>query len=228
MTVPASTPTVSTATPQASPALSKQIASAKLAENCDFISLDGSTAAVVLCRPEEDGFWEKLYKDSPSLILSFVAIVLSIFALYFSNKQQKRGIVQSIKDDYWLRTLVSPVCIAPLIELRQEILSNFPDGTIGKADLQKFSALASIKLSHMQDALDNLSIVDASLVGLTRDKLTDLEDVVGDYVALLGQHINDPGAVPAPDAATYRTRISSKFFEVLKPIQEHQLNQGSQ
>lgn len=228
MVVPASTPTVSTATPQASPAQSKQIASAKLPKNCDFISLDGSTAAVVLCRPEEDGFWEKLYKDSPSLILSLVAIVLSIFALSFSNKQQKRGIVQSIKDDYWLRTLVSPACIAPLIDLRQEILSDFPDWRIGKADLQQFSAIASIKFSHMQDALGNLSIVDDCLVDVTRDKLTDLEDVVGGYVALLGQHINDPSAVPAPDATAYRTLISGKFFDVLKPIQEHQLKQGNQ
>lgn len=197
-----------------------------LPKDCAFVSIDGTSAAVVLCRPAEDGFAEKLLKDSPSLILSLLAIVVSIYTLRATRNQQRRGIVQSIKDDYWLRTLVSPACITPLIDMRHDVLKSFPSASVTKQDLQDYSVRIAMKFMEMQDALGNLHIVDGALVGAARAKLTAVEDLVSEYIALLGQHLNDPLKFAAPDMNGYRTQVSGKFFDVLQPIQEHQIKQG--
>lgn len=197
-----------------------------LPKDCDYVSVDGSSVAVVLCRPAETGLTQKLLNDAPSLILSLSAIVVSLYALKVTGNQQKKSIAQSIKDDYWLRTLVSPTCITPLIEMRQNLLKDIPDTSVTKPELQHLSVRFSLKFSDMQDALGNLHIVDASLVETTRQRLTEVEDVVSEYIGQLGQHVNDPANFNAPDMNVYRTHISGKFFDVLRPIQEHQINQG--
>jgi hypothetical protein len=199
-----------------------------LPKDCEYVSIDGKTASVVICRQPEDGFWDKLIKDSPSLIVSVVAIVVSIAAFVVSKRQQKYVITRSIKDDYWLRTLVSPVCISPIIDLRNEIVKSIPSTSVSGVELRNFAVEVAGKFAELNSALANLSIVSQDLVKKTKDKLSLAEDEVATYIALLGHHIDDPAVVPAPDFASCRDSISGKILEVLRPIQDHQLRDLNQ
>jgi hypothetical protein len=195
-----------------------------LPKDCDYLSLDGKTTAVVLCRPPEDSFWVKFGKDSPALIMSLIAVLVSIYAFYVSSRQQKFGIKRSIQDDYWLRTLVSPVCIVPLLDLRKHIMETLPAQGVTPNELKAYSVNSSARFSQMDSALGNLGIVSGDLVGEARTRLGFAEDEVSNYIALLGLHVGDPVANVLPDILSSREAISAKIFDVLKPIQDHQLN----
>jgi hypothetical protein len=200
-----------------------------LPKSCDYISLDNTSIAVILCR-EDEGFAEKAIKDSPSLILSSIAIIVSVIAFSISSRQQKYGLLRSIKDDFWLRTVISPTCITPLLELRAEILSSLPGAARTEPEIIDFSRETSLKISRLGTVISNLAVIDAGLVAEVQGHIELAEDAISQYLGKLGDHKNDPLSNPAPNEASCKSLISDHFFSALAPIKAHQLSevQGSQ
>lgn len=208
----------------ASATLAKPTGKVQLPKDCEYLSLDGKTAAVVICRAPDESFLDKFTKDSPSLLLSLLTICVSIYAFAISGRQQKAGLLHSIKDDYWLRTVISPTCITPLLEMRKDVLSKVAEVNKTPHDIQDLTVLAAKEFGSMYRQLSNLSLISGDLVEIVRRQLELVEDRVNLYLGELASFIDDPTATSEPDLTKAITEISSLFYGSLLPIQAHQMS----
>jgi len=195
-----------------------------LPKDCEYLSIDGTTASVVLCRPPEETFIEKLTKDSPSLLLSALTICVSIYAFGISGRQQRIGLVHSIKDEYWLREVISPTCISPLLSLRVEVL-RLLDGVTNLGGAQDSIRSINRLFQEFTLQLPNLSLLDDGLVPMSLRKMELAEDLAHEYLGEVMGWIEASRAGAMPDATMAKAEISSQLYGCLQAIQEHQVKQ---
>ena len=185
-----------------------------------FLPPQGSP--VVICRAPSEAWYEKALPNAPSLLLSFVALIIALRANSYSRKKDTNARVQSIMDDYWLRKIVSPASIEPFIKASTDIIANLPEaGTVvTAADVQNFGQQHRKILIDLHPAFDILGVFDLKLKGKVDQSLDDFEDCLGNYIGALRLHIEQSG--PAPSKADAITAMAGFRTALLKEIQNHQ------
>lgn len=189
----------------------------------------GEGATVIICRPPQESLTDKFLAVAPSLGISLLALFLSGYALFYNARKDSTARKLSIKDDYWLRKIVSPTSIEPFVALTSVILAELPEA--GNAELTADSLKAWYDTSHkalirLKPGFRTLQLLDETLLSDVENELSVFEDELATYVGFLDAYLTNAGQ-PVPVRATSVAVLSQSRLRLLQSIQLHQTILGA-
>ena len=197
------------------------------------IKVATSTAAVVeVCGQEPDPAWIKyanLGTAATALIVSAIAVLVAYRTVEFMRHQGRQARTDSVRDEYWLRTVVSPTSIQPFQVFIAELRITLPGTTPplvapAEVELRAFAAVAVSKFNDFSMQFKSLRLIDQQLSASVERELEAIEDVFSVYLTALGKHISE--GQPAPDRTETVAKLTDGMLKLFKLIQDHQVNNG--
>jgi len=176
---------------------------------------------MVMCKPEKDAWYEKMLPGTPALLVSIVALIVSAKSFNYSKKKDSRARTQSIIDDYWLRKVVSPVSIEPLLKLTAAFASSLPTDLDLPDAIQKYWNDKIKEAAELNVGFLALRLIDNSLSGAVERWLEELEDVLAQYCGDLIEHLKNGG--PKPDRKEALRSIQHVSISIFSEIKKHQV-----
>ncbi len=176
---------------------------------------------VAICPPTSTSFLDSL----PSLVVSIIAIVLSLATLLYNRSKDGKARLQSIRDDFWIRKIVSPISIEPFLEYTQTLAVELPSSAQTFQEVEDYWASNSKKLRDFYLSFQVLSVVDEELVEQVLMTLENFEDVMANYCgALMDYKKNGKRAEPNRDECIQDCQAIT--FKIFKLIQKPQSEVG--
>lgn len=223
-------PLASGSAPPASAASTQGVGAGKAAlqlpENCKIGLLTPAGQSILVCQAPPDPWLDKLLPAVPSLVISIVAIVLSLRTQSYTRTKDLGARAQSIQDDFWIRKVVAPTSIEPFLKYINELPSNLPvTGQSTDLQVQAYWIAQVEKMAQFSVAFHTLALVDATLDQVVAENLGKFEDVLATYCGELRQHISTGS--PAPDRNAAVVSAAALGLEILRPIQRHQARLGT-
>ncbi|MDB5762045.1 MAG: hypothetical protein JWQ21_1040, partial [Herminiimonas sp.] len=160
-------------------------------------------------------------------IISFLAFCVSGAVGIYTFKKDGRARRYSIEDDYWLRKVIGPIAIEPLLKIVLEMIGSAPaDNTSGSADQEKLKAFHDEYLKKFADLAANvsaLSLINAELAGSTSVHLDGIQDLMIDYCS--SNRLADP---PSPKSPVLRKEFQvearTQLIRMLEGIKTYQMH----
>lgn len=196
-----------------------------LPANCAAVQPQLGTSVIICAAPKESVI-DKF--ATPSVVLSIVAIVLSLWSLLYTKRKEARARQQSIEDDYWLRKVVSPVSIEPLLQFAAQLPLLLPSSIDEPAHAKQVGQELLQKLRALSGSFLVTRLLSESVEPKVAAALELVEDGLASYLSALKQYMDTPqdkrGYPPSrPEAIT---NLSSALIKVLDPIKELQSRVG--
>lgn len=195
----------------------------KLPNNCTLTDTASQTALIV-CNPPTESILAKFAANTPSLVMSLVAVVLSGFSLYYTLSKDSRARKQSIQDDFWLRKVISPASIEPLVKFGSDLFNELPSLITNPEEGKRFGTNRLSELKRIMAAFHSLRLIDESLHSSVLEELEKLEDRLATYMGELNEHWSSSANAPSKPEAL--EDMSSILVRALKPIKDHQASLG--
>ena len=191
-----------------------------------------TTAVVEVCGQEPDPTWIKyanLGTAATALIVSAIAVLVAHRTVEFMRYQGRQARADSVRDEYWLRTVVSPTSIQPFQAFIAELRTTLPGSTPPlvaptEVELKAFVAVAVGKFNDFSMQFKSLSLIDQQLSASVESELEAIEDVFSGYVTALGSNIS--GGQPAPDRTDAVAKQTDGMLKLFGLIQDHQVHSG--
>lgn len=199
------------------------------------IKVTTSTAAVVeVCGQEPDPAWIKyanLGTAATALIVSAIAVFVAHRTVQFMRYQGRQARSDSVRDEFWLRTVVSPTSIQPFQAFIAQLRTTLPGSTPPfeaptEVELKTFAAIAVGKFNDFSMQFKSLSLIDQKLSASVESELEAIEDVFSGYVTDLGSYIS--GSQAGPDRTSAVTKLTDGMLKLFKLIQDHQVQSGGE
>ena len=199
-----------------------------LSVRCSQVS-PSDTFAISICQPKSESVsaFVKFVDGLPTLIISVIALGVSLTTLYYNKRKDERVRQQSIEDDFWLRKVVSPLSIEPFLKHIHEIAAALPiaDGST-KQSVSDFWSAQTAKFGAFNVAFRTLDLIDVELsmkVGLELEKI---EDELASYCGDLGRHL-DGAVLTRPDSEEASQKLIALTIGVFQLIKGHQTTVGT-
>lgn len=159
-----------------------------------------------------------------SVIISGFAILLSIGNIAYTWNKDRRARAQSISDDFWLRKVLSPLSIEPLIVQIAQISANIPEDCskgIEKSVYREFAQESQQEIQKLITSTHLLNILNNPLCKNVVQCLTDIEDELLDYC---GENAGGQNASGFPNKTRQATQtiLNEKLFKALNYIKSFQ------
>jgi hypothetical protein len=227
----ATTPAITPGAERASERLGAASSALQPSVTVGCIKVTTSTTAVVeVCGQEPDPAWIKyanLGTAATALIVSAIAVLVAHRTVEFMRYQGRQARSDSVRDEYWLRTVVSPTSIQPFQAFIAELRTTLPGSTPPlvaptEVELKAFAAGAVSKFNNFSMQFKSLSLIDQHLSASVESELEALEDVFSGYVTALGSHIS--AGQTAPDRTDTVAKLTDGMLKLFKLIQDHQVH----
>ncbi|TCK96230.1 hypothetical protein [Paraburkholderia sp. BL9I2N2] len=165
---------------------------------------------------------DKIYTMVVSTLALFLSGSLAIYTLFKDRKAR----TQSISDDYWLRKVVSPLAIEPLIKTMLETISAIPPDCCGPNFLP--DALDAFMSKYQQD--HRIQSTNLIAFGLLSPKLYDpaseafdeVEDAVITYCNSNRNGLKTASGEPVEPKDKLAERIRTHLNSILQLVREYQ------
>jgi hypothetical protein len=172
--------------------------------------------------PAEVSEWSK-----PATYTSILALLVSIGVVVYTLWKDSRARKHSVEDDYWLRKVVGPIAIEPLLKDILEMISAAPGDATSPAfsgtEVDTYHAFYVGKLSALAMNSVSLQIIDKQLASVTASAIDQIQDLMIDY-CFRNKSMNASGVIiPGYDKATFQGAAKDKLVDLLKPIREYQV-----
>ena len=193
----------------------------------------GRSASIEVCGPEPDPAWMKYANIGTAvlaLVVSAIAVVVAHKTFAFMRRQDRQARTDSVRDEYWLRTVVSPTCIEPFQAFVGALRAELPGAAAPSvppsvAELQAFYKSATLKFNDFSLKFRTLALIDLNLSAAVEVALQDLEDHFARYMSDLTSHVQ--GATPTPPVRSEMVaRLTDGMLGVFKLVQDHQVRSG--
>jgi hypothetical protein len=180
---------------------------------------------VVVCAYTADSNWLQIV---PSIVLSAVALLVSVRTFFYNQAKDDQARTQSIQDDFWLRKVVSPASIEPFLKFKSDLTTSLPNAAAGAVAVEGFwTSNVQLMQGHVE-AFRSLQLIDSELAREVENDLTEIEEILATYCGLLLSHLAQDGRTPTPPSASEASRqIGSLAIRVLARIQRHQAVVGT-
>ena len=201
------------------PPTRKDAPSVVLPPGCNLVQVKDSVSLAICAPPTES--WASKFVN-PSLLFSLAAITLAIWNFVYTRRKDSRARQQSIEDDFWLRKVVSPASIEPLIKDLRELRQKLPptaDCDTKELVLKFWSEETKLQAARI-DSLRVFELLNDSLGEELVAELSELDDPMATYVGNLAKHYEE--GTPAPsrsDAVEIINQVSLKVFQRIKAYQ---------
>lgn len=140
---------------------------------------------IYFCNKDEDGptLAEILTRATAAL-----GVLLSVASFFYTRSKDKRARRLSVEDDFWLRGIIRPHAVDPMIKLVLETTGDLPQDCMAPGwdaeALRGFSLQYQIKHQQTVAAIYSLSLLDGDLCKSVLLQLDNIEDTVVRYCAL--------------------------------------------
>jgi hypothetical protein len=199
-----------------------------LPAECGSINL-GATHSVIICKPVPDSMVEKLLVVAPSIVISLIALSVSVWAARYNKNKDSRARDLSIQDDYWLRKIVSPSAIEPFEKFCTEVIAELPEATLNNKlmddEVSQWHDQHHKILLRLKPSFKSLELLDVELLKKVEDELQAFEDELATYVGKVRQYFKKGEGV-APVRAVTASKLTNIRLSLLRHIQLHQKNLG--
>jgi hypothetical protein len=172
--------------------------------------------------PKEVSEWSK-----PATYTSIIALIVSVSVVFYTYFKDSRARKHSVEDDYWLRKVVGPIAIEPLLKDILEMISAAPDdsssATFSSQLVDDFHKLYLGKLSALAVASASLQIIDKDLATGTASAIDQIQDLMIDY-CFENKASHAVGKIATgKEKATFQAGAKDMLIALLKPIREFQV-----
>jgi hypothetical protein len=191
-----------------------------LPDGCSWVKTEQGVA-IALCRPAPETAWGKFWPSLPGLLLSCFAAGLAVYSFLYAKQKDVAARDQSIRDDFWLRKVVSPASIEPFIKFSAELTTSLPDASTAPAEVREYWLKQVERTNEFASIFALLTLVKDDMHTGVNQQLEFLDDVVSSYCGNLQAHLEQGKPEPSRKEAVARIRAIS--IALLKAIQTHQL-----
>ena len=169
------------------------------------------------------------YKGTLVPAISFMALLLSLGNIAYTLYKDRRARKQSIEDDFWLRKVISPLALEPLIEGVNDLLMGLPDDCSKSAtesfDYRKFAQETQPKLQKLQSSMHVLAMLDKSVCQATIARIQGIEDEILNYCGKNASRSKTAAGQPERSKADTKQTISNHLLGALSGIKNYQSSQ---
>ncbi len=167
-------------------------------------------------------------KDVVAIVFSVLAFFVSVGNAWYGVIKDRRARQQSIEDDFWLRKVLGPLAIEPMIQRVFEISSKLPsDCSEPGWDAEKLRAFGleyQTSVKELQSSAVALNLLDSELAEFAAERLEKLEDLLLEYCAAnVGKRKNHEGRAIYARAAT-NSNIQELLLAVLERVKQFQVS----
>jgi len=168
-------------------------------------------------------------KDVVALGLGGVALLLSILSFIYTRRKDARARRQSIEDEFWLRAVLGPVAIEPLVNQMLETIRTLPEDCASpqsdSTSLNDFVKRYQVTHYQLATSLHSLALLDKTLCASAIGHFDTIEDVIIEFCASnAGKHRKSNGQCAKPRAET-QAFIREKLFDILRCVKSYQIAQ---
>ncbi|HEY8878648.1 MAG TPA: hypothetical protein VIN03_13860 [Roseateles sp.] len=175
------------------------------------VSASASAAAEAEKEPKVDWFARSA---------AVIAILLSSGGLWFNYWKGKRDRRLSVEDDFWLRKLISPTVIEPLLEKMIELMDDIPATSAGDEARRDYAAKVSAEVHRLQVSVKMLSLYHTCLPDELGQRLRNCEDLLTGYMGDVANALAEGKSVPAGNDV--REKVWSEVIAAMAKIREIQ------
>lgn len=194
----------------------------KLPNGCNFVKVNGATT-IALCKSAPEPYWDKVLVTAPSILLSLCAIGLSWWVFRYNQVKDQRSRSQSIQDDFWLRKIITPISIEPLLKYNMGLATSLPVATnVTENEVQRYWTEEMGKIGELALSFRTLSLVNTDLEKNVSDKMEEFEDRFVTYCGLLKSNVAGIMPANATDKSNTLQDMTNIMTSIFKLIQTHQ------
>lgn len=159
--------------------------------------------------------------------ISFFALIISFGGLLYTLRKDKKARVQSIEDDYWIRKIISPISLEPLIKKITETVSVIPDdlksGNFDKKTCNKFGITFQSEWSQITASVDVLALLDKNVCITALEHVSNIEDEVLKYCSnnTVGVIGTAGGFINKSDLQAF---MNTEMISIMDCIKQYQLS----
>ena len=208
--------------------LSPQSASASVTPGC-FKVTTATHTSIEVCGPESDPAWMKyanVASAAGTLAVGVAAALVAYWTFNFMRTQGQQARADSVRDEYWLRTVVSPTSIEPfqsfIAGLRRDLPGVAPPLTVPtEAELNVVFAKTVDSFNDFSLKFKSLALIDDKLNGQVEIALQGIEEDFTEYVGSLRLHLISGS--PPPNRSDAVADLTNGMVALFKLIQAHQV-----
>lgn len=192
----------------------------ELPRDCTVIQ-PSTGLSVAICQAPPETLLSKGITALPAVVLSGIALALSLRTYFYNQKKDRTARKQSIQDDFWLRKVVSPVSIEPFLAFIGKLCSALPAAAVAVGDVELFWTEQLSEIARFEVAFQTLSLIDKDLLSSVLIRLEYIDDKLAVYVGQLLAHLQD-ASKPVPDREEATRYMLASSMDLLRLIQTHQ------
>ncbi|HZV98622.1 MAG TPA: hypothetical protein VFF74_06490 [Methylophilaceae bacterium] len=167
--------------------------------------------------------------QKPNLLstgLSGLALIVSIGGMCYTFFKDKKSRLRSINDEFWIRKIISPIALEPIITELNVLASGFPEdaklGTLRPSTYKKHIQKFQLQMLEMGLALYVLKLLDQNLYSTVKSNLSDIEDFILEYYGEAAKKAADK-PYTSISRSDVTEKVMSKVVEIMTNIKEFQI-----
>lgn len=164
-----------------------------------------------------------------TILISGFAVLLSIGSLVYTYRKDARARTQSIEDEFWLRKVLSPVFLEPLIKQVTDFSANLPgDCSLNQTNAtvyQDFARECQENLQKLNQGI--LAILDRSLCDDVGQCIQDIEDELLDYCGENGKACTAKAPIVTKTKQATQFAIRAHLLTALTKVKNFQRSSGT-
>lgn len=151
--------------------------------------------------------------------ISAVALLLSLSLAGYTAWKDIRARRLSINDEYWLRKVVGPIAVEPLLKSILDMIASAPEDnsstTFNQASVDSYHQTQVKMLSLLAVNATTLQLIDANLATSVASQIDSIQDDLIDYC---GAQQYQPGTAGCISKGTFQQDARTKLISLLHSI----------
>lgn len=165
---------------------------------------------------EDEPEWKKL-----SFITSIIAILVSLSVAGYTINKDLRARRFSVEDEYWLRKIVGPIAVEPLLKSILEMIASTPDDNssalYSRPAIDAFHAAQAVKFADLALNSSPLQLINVQLASEVAQAIDDIQDLMITYCG--AQH-HAPGSVGCQSKDSFQKAARRDLIVLLQLIKD--------
>ncbi|TWI62566.1 hypothetical protein IP91_04087 [Pseudoduganella lurida] len=164
---------------------------------------------------------------TPSTIVAVIALVVSLGVPIYTWLKDKGDKKKSVEDDYWLRQVVGPVAIEPLLKNVIELIGAVPadaiSGNFSLQNIHEFHEQYLKKLATLAVNANSLQIIDGRLAAKAAVAIDEIQELMIDYCYHNEEMSLSGNVVVGYEKDVFQDSVRKKLVDLVTVIRDYQV-----
>lgn len=152
-------------------------------------------------------------------VAALAGLLLGLFNFAFGIWKIKRDRRLSIEDDFWFRKVITPATIEPMLKAFVGLVEDLPIRGTAVENQKKYAFKVTTEFAKLYSAVQTLALFEENLPELITAKLSQCEDLLTGYSAMLTQEDASQDLTPEH----LRQKLWAQLSGTLRVIKDHHL-----